>query len=547
MRKHPSGLPFLFFTEMWERFGYYLMIGIFLLYMTDTQKGGLEFERAHASDVFGTFIALVYITPFIGGLLADRVLGYRRSIVIGGILMGLGYLLLAVPHNLNTFYGALGLMILGNGFFKPNISTLLGHLYNEDAYRDRKDDGYSIFYMGINIGALICNFVAAYLRNTYGWGYAFAAAGIGMFVGVLVFLSGTRHYAHADVIQRDNSNSSSGVFAMLSSVLLPAVVTGVLAWQIPGNIFGSDSTDAFLFGSMPVIGFYLWILWKAKAEDKRPIRALLALYAVVIAFWAVFKQNGTALTTWAEFYTDRSMPAMIETPAKFMGMTQTVTYKMDSFPKYDHQFRTQKDPATKKIIKEYGLPPYYKNIPADQHPPQGTAVKLVSTEIFQSVNPFFVIALTPVVIWFFTFMRKRGKEPTTPAKMGWGLIITALSTLVTVWAVAACHNGAVKASMGWIFATYGVITVGELFISPMGLSMVSKMAPRHIAGLMMGGWQLATSLGNKLSGVLAAMWDKYDNKADFFWLNFGLLAAAALALFLMLGWLNRIFREKGLR
>ena len=142
--------------------------------------------------------------------------------------------------------------------------------------------------------------------------------------------------------------------------------------------------------------------------------------------------------------------------------------------------------------------------------------------------------------------RRRGKEPTTPAKIGWGLIISALSTLVTVWAVYACHNGVEKSSAWWIIATYGVITAGELFLSPMGLSMVSKMAPRHITGLMMGGWQLATSLGNKLSGVLATMWDKYDDKTNFFWVNFVLLSTSALALFAMLKWLNRIFKEKGL-
>jgi proton-dependent oligopeptide transporter, POT family len=155
MRNHPAALPFLFFTEMWERFGYYLMIGIFQLYMTDQLKGGLGFDRPIANDIFGTFIAMVYITPFVGGLLADRVLGFRRSIIIGGVLMGLGYLLLAIPNNLTTFYAALGLMILGNGFFKPNISTLLGNLYNEPRYTALKDDGYSIFYMGINIGALV--------------------------------------------------------------------------------------------------------------------------------------------------------------------------------------------------------------------------------------------------------------------------------------------------------------------------------------------------------------------------------------------------------
>ena len=176
-RKHPKGLPYLFFTEMWERFGYYLMIGIFLLYMIDTDKGGLEFPKKEASDIFGTFIALVYLTPFMGGLLADRLLGYRISITIGGILMGLGYLGLAIP-GMTAFWLSLLLIIVGNGFFKPNISTLLGKLYNAQEYKTLKDSGYSIFYMGINIGAFVCNFFAAYLRNHFGWGYAFAAAGV---------------------------------------------------------------------------------------------------------------------------------------------------------------------------------------------------------------------------------------------------------------------------------------------------------------------------------------------------------------------------------
>ncbi len=545
MRQHPAGLPFLFLTEMWERFGYYLMIGIFFLYMTDTQAGGLGFERATASDIYGTFIALVYVTPFVGGLLADRVLGYRRSIVLGGTLMGIGYLLLAIPNNLTTFYLSMGVMILGNGFFKPNISTLLGNLYNEDRYRARKDDGYNIFYMGINIGALICNFVAAYLRNNYGWGYAFAAAGIGMFIGVLVFMIGSKQMAHADV-RKEVNPAEAGVVTLLSSVLLPAILTGLFAWNIPGNVLGSDSNDAFIFGSLPIVGFFLWILWKAPPEEKSRIKALLSIYAVVIVFWAVFKQNGTALTTWAEFYTDRSMPAWMESPARFMGMVQEVKNEPDTFPVYDEQFRTTKDPETGKIVMGVTTPPYLLNVPEPERPPLGQTIKLVSTEIYQSVNPFFVIVLTPLVVWFFGFMRKRKREPTTPGKIGLGLVISALSTLVTVWAVYACHNGAEKASVWWIIATYGVVTVGELCLSPMGLSMVSKMAPARIAGLMMGGWQLATSIGNKLSGILATMWDGYDNKANFFWVNFILLAIAAVALALMLKWLNRLFREQGI-
>ncbi len=545
MRRHPAALPYLFFTEMWERFGYYLMIGIFFLYMTDTQTGGLGFERDRASDIYGTFIALVYVTPFIGGLLADRLLGYRRSIVLGGVLMGIGYLLLAIPNSPTAFYASLLVMILGNGFFKPNISTLLGNLYNEPQYRPLRDEGYNIFYMGINIGALVCNFVAAYLRHAYGWSYAFAAAGVGMFIGVITFLSGMHAMRHADV-RREVNPAETGVLTLLSSVLLPALLTGTLAWFIPGNVLGSDATDAFIFGSLPVVAFFLWILWKASPAEKPRIQALLSIYAVVIVFWAVFKQNGTALTTWAEFYTDRSLPQWAEPAAKRLGMVQEVKHEVGLFPLYDAQFRTTRDTATGKIAEGEGIHPYFLNVPPEERPPMGTSVSLVSTEIFQSVNPFFVIVLTPVVVGFFGQLRRRRLEPTTPAKIGWGLIISALSTLVTVAAVYACHNGAQKASAGWLIGTYAVITVGELCLSPMGLSMVSKMAPPRIAGLMMGGWQLATSLGNKLSGVLATWWDRYDNKADFFWVNFALLSVAALALFAMLRWLNRLFREQGL-
>ncbi|MBK8426231.1 MAG: peptide MFS transporter [Lewinellaceae bacterium] len=543
-KKHPVGLPFLFFTEMWERFGYYLMIGIFVLYMTDAQRGGLSMDRSVASDIFGTFIALVYLTPFIGGLLADRLLGYRFSIILGGVLMGVGYLMLAIPNNIFSFYASLGVMILGNGFFKPNISVLLGNLYNDERYKVLKDTGYNIFYMGINIGALICNFFAAWLRWNIGWGAAFAAAGVGMFIGVIVFLSGMKHYAHADVVKTTDKNEA-GVGQLLSSVLLPAIATGIAGWMIPGNIFGSNSTDAFMLGSLPVIGFYLWTLKKAIPTDKPRIQALLSVYAVVIIFWAIFKQNGTALTTWAEYYTDRAMPTWMEGPATKLKMAQIVRTDTAQYPKYDEHFRTERD-AAGEIVKIASINPYFKNIPEAERPPQGKDMALISTEIYQSVNPFFVVVLTPLIIFAFSWLRRRGKEPTTPGKIWWGLTISALSTLVTIWAVYSCHNGEVKASANWLIGAYGVITVGELCLSPMGLSMVSKMSPRHLTGLMMGGWQLATSLGNKLSGVLATMWDRYDDKADFFWVNFALLAAAAAVLSLMLKKLNRIFKEQGL-
>src|SRR6188474_3738651 len=196
--KHPKGLMVLFFTEMWERFGYYLMVGILLLYLINTTTGGKGLPRAMGADIVGTFIALVYLTPFIGGLIADRYLGYIKSIFLGGSLMATGYLLLALPDNI-TMYIGLGCIIVGNGFFKPNISTLLGNMYNTDELRPLKDNAYNIFYMGINTGALVCNFVAAIMRNKYDWRYAFATAGIGLIIGLIALAIQLKHVKSYDI------------------------------------------------------------------------------------------------------------------------------------------------------------------------------------------------------------------------------------------------------------------------------------------------------------------------------------------------------------
>lgn len=540
--KHPKALPYLFLSEMWERFGFYLMLGIFFLYMTDTQRGGMGMEKAEASDIFGTFIALVYLTPFIGGLLADRVLGYRVSITLGGIMMGLGYCGLALPGE-TAFYTSLLVLCIGNGFFKPNISTLLGNVYNEEKYRPLKDLGYNIFYMGINIGAFICNFFGSYLRNTFSWGHAFMAAGIGMFVGVIIFWIGNKHYAHADV-RKETKAEDMSVAKILGITILPMLIAGYLGWNIPDNIFGSDSTDAFICGALPVMMFYISLVFRSNKEDRRPLAALLAVMGVSIIFWAIFKQNGTALTTWAESYTDREIPAVVQPAASALGVVQDKRYIVESVPVTDHQFRTSKN-AEGEIIKTDDYPTYFKNMPPEKLPAEGSTIKLVSTELFQSVNPFWVVVLTPVIIAFFSFLRKRNREPSTPWKMFYGLFIAALSTLVMVAATFAGHNGAEKVSMLWLVGCYGVITVGELCLSPMGLSLVSKLSPPRLTGLMMGGWFLSTSIGNKMSGVLASMWDKYEVKTNFFLVNTGLALATAIIILLMIKWLNSILKEKG--
>ncbi|MBK5286282.1 MAG: peptide MFS transporter, partial [Bacteroidia bacterium] len=490
MKKHPKALPFLFLSEMWERFGFYLMLGIFFLYMTDTQKGGMALDRKQASDIFGTFIALVYLTPFIGGLLADRVLGYRLSITMGGIMMGIGYCGLALP-GMTAFYVSQILIIIGNGFFKPNISTILGNVYNDEKYKHLKDTGYNIFYMGINIGAFICNFFGAYLRNTFSWGAAFSAAGIGMFLGVIIFWIGSKHYANADE-RKPMKPEDMSLWKILGFTIIPAFIAGYIGWVIPGNIFGSDSTDAFILGAIPVVTYYVSVLVRSSAEDRRPLSALLAVFAVAIAFWAIFKQNGTALTTWAESYTNREIPEALAPPAKVLGMVQEKVYLKDSVPVTDEQFRIARN-AGGQVIKTVDYPLYFKNIPAKDLPAEGETVKLISTELFQSVNPFWVISLTFPVIWFFSLLKRKKREQTTPWKIFYGLFITALSTLVMVGASFACYNGLEKSSMWWLIGSYGVITIGELCLSPMALSLVSKLSPARLTGLMMGGWFLCIS------------------------------------------------------
>lgn len=546
--KHPKGLPYLFYTEMWERFGYYLILGIFVLYMIDPKEtGGLAFNDKNADDIFGTFIALTYLTPFLGGFLADRVLGYMKAIYIGGALMGLGYIGLGVFKEVSMFYVSMALIILGNGFFKPSISTLLGNLYEEEPYRANKDAGYNIFYMGINIGAFVCNIIAAFMRNKFGWGEAFITAGVGMFVGLLIFSIGRKHILKANVMKPVQEGDTK-ISDVLVKVFLPAIIAGVIGWMIPGNIFGSDSTDAFIFACIPVVYFYVMLWVKANAEDKKPIGALLAIFAVSLMFWAVFKQNGTALTRWANYYTDRSVPAAIEKPLESIYLVDAKNYQTKEVNVYNNQYQAEKNDAGQPL-KEQGKDIYFRNVSPEQRAAleakPNDKVFLYNTELFQSVNPFWVIVLTPVVVGFFMMLRRKGKEPTTPSKIVLGLFISALSCLVMVGAVYAGANGAVKVSALWLVAAYGVITVGELCLSPMGLSLVSKLSPPRITALMMGGFFLSTSIGNKLSGVLASFWYDYENKANFFIVNFGLLLLATLLGLSILKKLNRIMKEKG--
>ncbi|MEO8591105.1 MAG: peptide MFS transporter [Flavobacteriales bacterium] len=600
--KHPRGLYLLFFTEMWERFGFYLMLGILYLYMTDGLKGGLGFGDGQANDIYGTYIALVYLTPFIGGLLADRIFGYRKTIIAGGLLMASGYLTLAMPGP-TAFAIALFLIIIGNGLFKPNISTLLGNLYNKPEYARLKDKGYNIFYMGINIGAFVCNFVAAWLRNEYGWGYAFAAAGVGMLLGVGIFISGSKGLAEADQMKAAQKEDMP-MSRIVGTIFIPAIafaILGFFAGRILGmeNIFGSTSNDTFLFACIPVLWFYLSTYLKSSNEDKKPLGSLLYIYVVVIVFWAIFHQNGNVLTNWAERNTWRPIPENAVGFARATGMLQEVddipaevatkatkdgdTYsvrfeglhraKADSIAAVLGQASVMKTDSlaadtgavfaatmpiatraegkmlaeqvqAQGLVKKLTYNKYLETLPREKWPTEKEPAKLISTELFQSLNPFFVVLLTPLVIGIFSFLGSRGKEPSTPAKIAFGLLITGLSTLVMIAAVSASGNAEHKVSAMWLVGTYAVITFGELCLSPMGLSLVSKLSPARLTAVMMGGWFLSTSIGNKLAGVLGHMGSDSANKSLVFYINCTGAMICAFLLFIAVKRIAAVLKEK---
>ncbi|MEP7230660.1 MAG: peptide MFS transporter [Ginsengibacter sp.] len=540
--KHPRGLYVLFFTELWERFGYYLMIGIFLLYLTDTTgNGGRGLDNVAAVSIVGTYVALIYLTPFIGGLIADRYLGYVKSIFIGGAMLALGYFLIALNGSNLVMYAGLFCAIIGNGFFKPNISTLLGNIYNRPDLRPKKDVAYNIFYMGINIGAFICNFVAAFLRNNYSWGYAFAAAGFGMILGLIWFAFGLKHIKHADVI-KPVQKEDMPISKISLYVFLPALIAGAIGWFVPGNIMGSDSNDAFIFACVPIIIFYFSLWYNAKGFDKKRISTLLILFGVSIIFWNIYNQNSTALTLWAQTYTDREAPKVIQPVLKPFNFLETINTTPTEIPVVDNQFRAQAD-ARGKVLTTQGPDLYLQNLQKDKYPASGQDLKLISTEIYQSINPFWIIVLTPLIVGFFGFLKARGKELSTPSKFAWGTIIAGLSSLVMVFACLSTDIYQNKVSSWWIFSSYGVFTISELFVSPVGLSLTSKVAPRRLTALMMGGWFITTSLGGKISGILAGFWDQFDNKAVFFSISVIAALIAGLLLFPLAKRLNKIVVE----
>ena len=444
---HPKGLYLLFFTEMWERFSYYGMLAIFILFMTKA----LFMGNAEASNVYGSFTGLVYLTPLLGGYISDRFWGNRRSILVGGILMALGQFLLFFSGSLVTeaaqsatsisaMWAGLTLLIIGNGFFKPNISTMVGQLYPPN---DRRIDGaFTIFYMGINLGALFSPLICGGLGDAgsifdFKWG--FLAAGVGMVISTITFeLLKNKYLVDAKgghIGMPKQKLDMKTVATILGSVALMFVLLNFKTW-FKTDI---DLIGFLIYGAMIAMPIVIFSDKKLVHEEKQRISVIFILAFFVIFFWACFEQAGASLTLFADTQTERHIGGW-EMPASY----------------------------------------------------------------FQSVNPALIILLAPLFSILWCWLGKRGWEPSSPLKMSMGLGLLALGYVVIAFGVHGVDPAA-KISMWWLITLYGLHTMGELCLSPIGLSMVSKLAPLRLSSLLMGTWFLANAAANKFAGTLSAL------------------------------------------
>jgi POT family proton-dependent oligopeptide transporter len=418
---HPRGLYALFFTEMWERFGFYGMLSLFVLYLRNPTDG-FGWSAEQATGLYSNYYAFIYLSPLLGGWLADKKIGHRRAVMIGALFFMAGYALLGV-HSLPMLYAALGLLVIGNGLFKPNVSTMVGNLYPEGSRL--KDSGFLIFYVGINVGAFFGPIVMEFVKGRWGNGPAFTVLAFGMIFAIGIL------WAFRRLVE--GKDQSGG----------PAA---------PGAEKAAGSAQAI-----------------DSVSDGKRVMALIVVFLLVIVFWMVYFQNGSTLTYWADENTDWK----------------------------------------------------------------------VSGTISNSINPFFIVLFTFPLIWFWKKLDAQGREPSTPAKMAIGMFLTAVSFFI-LWAAAKMGEAtaaagdpyAFKVSPAWLVSAYAVVTLGELMLSPMGLSLVSKVAPRRMRGLMMGAWFVVLGIGGKLT-MIGVLWTKWLHSEFFLLLGLMALGMSAVLLFMI--------------
>ncbi len=436
---HPRGLFVLFFAEMWERFSYYGMRGLLIFYLVQHWL----YSKEQASIIYGAYTALVYITPVIGGYLADRYLGQRKAVFFGAILLTIGHLMMAVEGDggqtsgaINIFWLALAFIIMGVGFLKANISVIVGQLYSRTDLR--RDPAYTIFYMGINLGGALGAIIAGFLGQTYGWSYGFGAAGVGMLAGLIVFAWG-KPLLMGKGESPDPVRLSAPVMGIkLEWLIYLGALLGVVAcWWLVQN----QTVVGTLLGisGAILVGFVLYTaVFKLPPHERDRIIAALFLIFVSILFWALFEQAGSSLNLYTDSRVDRHIFGM-EVPAS----------------------------------------------------------------VFQSINSIYIILLAPFVALLWTWLGKRGMEPSAPAKFGIALLQLGAGFLVFVAGAKVAGEGNLTPVI-YVFLIYLLHTTGELCLSPVGLSAMNRLAPLHLASLMMGTWFFATSTGQFAAGLIAA-------------------------------------------
>ncbi len=506
---HPKGLYLLFVTEMWERFSYYGMRALFVLYMVQA----LLFDKEFASQVYGSYIGLVYLTPLIGGYVADRYWGNRRSIIVGALIMALGQfsLFISACYFQEAMLAkwlmlcGLGLLILGNGFFKPNISIMVGDLYRPDD--KRKDSAYTIFYMGVNAGAMLAPLFCGFVGNTghpedFKWG--FLASSVGMLIGAAVFQLLKSKYLiapdghqlgiapkRADKVKKEAETDHGAQrrnIIMAVSIIALSMLFSVNWENMEAGIFaGADWIGSIIYATTIVMPLVIITDKSLTHTEKMRIGVIYIIAFFVIFFWSAYEQAGASLTFFADEQTDRH-------------------------------------------IGSWEMPTAY----------------------FQSFKPTMIVIFAPIFAAFWSFLNKRGLEPSSPCKQAIGLLLLAAGYLIIAFGVKDVQPG-VKVSMLWITGLYWFFIMGELCLSPIGLSLVYQLSPVRFSSLIMGVWYLSSSAANKFAGLLSSFYPENGvaksflgyqiaNLHDFFMLFVFMSGASAIILFLLVPKLNKMMK-----
>lgn len=491
---HPKGLSTLFFTEMWERFSFYGLRPLLTLFMVAAvTQGGWGWDRSEAGAIVGIYASCVYLASLPGGWIADKLLGLRRAVLYGGALISLGHLTIGisglVEHKLPFFLGLI-FIVLGTGLLKPNISAMVGDLYPEGGAR--QDAGFSIFYMGINIGALIGQFITGYLGEQIGWHWGFSAAGVAMFIGLLQFWImspktlaniGSEPSRHPDPVVQAKQQAQVKLFTGIGLAILALVIILVATGTLTINAPVVGTYLAYVLIAIAFAYFaYLFIFGGLSGDEKKRVVVIAVLFIFAAIFWSAFEQTPTALNLFAYDFTNR-MVGSFEVPATW----------------------------------------------------------------FQTINSAFIILLAPVIAGFWTFLGRRKVNLSSPIKFAIGLGFAALSFLIMIFAAnVVIGGGGIRVSPMWLITFYFFITLGELFISPVGLSSMTTLSPKRFVGQIMGIWFIASALGNLIGGLVAGNVDpeKLELMPKLFTTTTLFLGGAAVVLVILAVPIARMMKER---